>query len=229
MKKIYILHGWTYTLNAWDACLAELRAHGLEPVMLQVPGLTTESQKAWTLDEYVAWLDDTLPRDESPIVVGHSNGGRIALALAARKPDRISRLILIASAGVVHNELPIRIKRAVFGVVAKAGSGFKHIPFVRKVFYRLIGAKDYGNAAPHMRETMKNLISVDLVPEFSKITVPTLLLWGTKDTATPLSDGRLINQAISGSKLVVFDGVGHSPHQAEPQKVGNEIAAWISA
>jgi pimeloyl-ACP methyl ester carboxylesterase len=229
MKKIYILHGWTYTLNAWDACLAELRARNFEPVMLNVPGLTTDSQKSWTLEDYVSWLDESLPQDEPSVVIGHSNGGRIALALAARKPTRISRLVLIASAGVVHNEFSIRIKRSFFGMIARVGGGLKNIPIIRKIFYRVIGAKDYGNAVPHMRETMKNLITFDLVPELPKIAIPTLILWGSKDVATPLSDGKLINQAISGSKLVVFDGVGHSPHRVEPRRVADEIAAWISA
>jgi pimeloyl-ACP methyl ester carboxylesterase len=202
--------------------------------MLHVPGLTADTEKSWTLDDYVSWLDASLPSPaelhsgDELIVVGHSNGGRIALALAARKPERISRLVLIASAGVVHNEMPIRIRRAVFGAVAKVGKVFRSLPLVRKVFYKLIGATDYGNASPIMRETMKNLISVDLTTEFPKITAPTLLLWGANDKATPLADGERMHNAISGSKLVVFEGVGHSPHKDVPQRVAEEVSGWLT-
>ncbi len=233
-KKIYIIHGWTYTLNAWDACVAELRSLGFEPVMLHVPGLTAQTEKSWTLDDYVSWLDTSLPSPpelhsgEELVVVGHSNGGRIALALAARKPERISRLVLIASAGIVHNEMPIRIRRAVFGSVAKAGKIFSGIPVVRKIFYKIIGAQDYGNASPIMRQTMQNVISVDLTTEFPKIIAPTLLLWGANDKATPLADAERMHRAIFGSKLVVFEGVGHSPHKDVPRRVVEEVSGWLA-
>jgi|CXWK01.1.fsa_nt_gi pimeloyl-ACP methyl ester carboxylesterase len=229
-KKIYIIHGWTYTLNAWDACVAELQSLGFEPVMLHVPGLTADTEKSWTLDDYVSWLDASLPSPaelhpgEELVVVGHSNGGRMALALAARKPERISRLVLIASAGIVHNELPLRIRRAVFGAVAKVGKVFRSVPIVRKVFYKLIGATDYGNASPIMRETMKNVISVDLVSELARVVTPTLLIWGDTDRATPPADGQLMNERIAGSKLVLLPGVGHSPHKDQAKRVADEIS-----
>ncbi len=238
MKKIYIVHGWTYSVGAWDACVAGLKKAGFEPVMLNVPGLTEASDKVWTLDKYVEWLDSVLPaatlensqngEPTEPItLVAHSNGGRIAIALAAQKPERISRLILVDAAGIVHNELPLRIKRVVFGTVAKVGKQFTSNPTARKIFYKLIGAKDYGRAPENMRATMKNLISVDLTNQLSRITSEVLILWGSRDTATPVSDGHLMQRLIPGSKLVVFEGIGHSPHKDVPERVVEEIQAWI--
>ncbi len=227
MKKIYIIHGWTYSVNAWDACIAHLQSAGYEPVILHVPGLTEESDKVWTLDEYISWLDSKLPAQGENIVIGHSNGGRIAIALAAKNPGRISRLILIDSAGIVHNELPIRMKRAVFGTMAKLGKGMTKSPTVRKIFYKIIGARDYGNAPTHMRETMTGLISIDLRDRLPRIAIPTLIMWGGHDSITPVSDAYVIKKAISGSKLVVLEGVGHSPHKDKPEQTAREINTWL--
>ncbi len=58
MKKVFIIHGWTYTLSAWDECVKELRARHIEPIQLRVPGLTEESSAVWDLEKYVAWLHE---------------------------------------------------------------------------------------------------------------------------------------------------------------------------
>jgi pimeloyl-ACP methyl ester carboxylesterase len=234
-KKIYIVHGWTYTLDAWSACVEGLTAAGFEPVMLRVPGLTSPSEKVWTLDEYVAWLDAALPNESDvasgatePItLIAHSNGGRIAIALAAKKPHRIAELVLMDAAGIVHNEMPLRLKRALFGTLAKAGRKFTSRVFLRKLFHKIILAHDYARAPENMRETMKNLITVDLTDRLSNITARTLILWGNHDKATPVMDAHLMHRLISGSKLVVFEGIGHSPHKDVPERVVKEIGEWL--
>ncbi len=227
MKKIFIIHGWTYTLEAWEPCLLELRTKGFEPVMLKVPGLTEASEKIWTLDEYVLWLEKALQNEKDVILLGHSNGGRISIAALAKNPTLLSKLILLDSAGIVHNEIHLRAKRALFGGLARFGKSITQSDFIRKVYYKIIGARDYGRAPENMRETMKNLISHDLTPELSKISIPTLIIWGKQDTVTPLSDAYKMYETIKGSKIVIIEGAKHSPHVTNPKVVAEEIAKWI--
>ncbi len=227
MKKIFIIHGWTYTLEAWEPCLAELRAKGFEPIILRVPGLTEESKKVWTLDGYVVWLERALVNEKDVILLGHSNGGRIAISALAKNPTLLSKLILLDSAGIVHNEFHLRAKRAVFGSIARFGKQVVNSSFVRKIYYKIIGARDYGRAPENMRETMKNLISRDLTPELSMISIPTLIIWGKEDSVTPLSDAYVMYEAIKGSNIIVIDGAKHSPHVTNPKVVAEEIAKWI--
>ncbi|MDD5050257.1 MAG: alpha/beta hydrolase [Candidatus Pacebacteria bacterium] len=226
--KIHIIHGWTYTLDAWEPCLAELRSRGFEPVMLRVPGLAEKSDKVWTLPEYVIWLEKALVGEQNVTLLGHSNGGRIAIAAIAKNPSLIRKLILLDSAGIVHNEFPLRAKRAVFGGLARIGKFFLNSSLVRKIFYKIIGANDYGRAGENMRETMKNLISRDLTPELTKISIPTLILWGKEDKITPLSDAYLMQKNIKDSKLVVIGGAKHSPHITHPKIVAEEIAKFTN-
>src|SRR3989338_2459151 len=106
MKRIYILHGWTYSLYKWSQFIHCMKSMNFDPIMLTVPGLTEKSDKVWSLDDYMEWLKNELEAEPS-IVVGHSNGGRIALSFASQYPEKIKFLILIDSAGIYHNELPI--------------------------------------------------------------------------------------------------------------------------
>ncbi len=227
LKKIHIIHGWTYTLNGWDACQALLREKGFEPVMLRVPGLTEPSEKVWTLPEYVAWLEEKLAGEKEVILVGHSNGGRIAIAALAKSPALIEKLILIDAAGIRHAEFQLRFRQFVLGSIARLGKKLTQSPRARKIYYRIIGARDYGNAPENMRETMKNLIAIDLTEQLSEIKIPTLIIWGKQDTVTPLSDAHLMHKSIVNSKLVVIDRAHHSPHMSDPIRVVEEIKNWL--
>ncbi len=196
--------------------------------MLTLPGLTEASDKVWTLDEYVEWLNEKLAGEHDVTFVGHSNGGRIGIAYAAKYHEKIKHLILEDSAGIVHNELPLRLKRTIFGTIAKVGKPLAIIPGVRKVFYKAIGARDYERAPEHMRKTMSNLITIDLRDQFKNITAPTLIIWGRQDTSTPLSDAFIMHNAMKDSKLVILDDAKHSPHKTHPERVADEIGLWLT-
>ena len=55
---LYIIHGWTYTVEPWSKTLELLKRHSIKVKMLKVPGLTEPSDKIWTIDDYVQWADD---------------------------------------------------------------------------------------------------------------------------------------------------------------------------
>ena len=223
MKKIFILHGWTYSTEKWDACTALLIHHGVTCVQLKIPGLTEETLKVWDIDTYVAWLKEKLQGEGPAIILGHSNGGRIALAFAARYPEKLKCLILMDSAGILHNELLLRLKRFLFGTFARIGKHITSSEKARQLLYGVAGVADYRDANPIMRETMKNLIAVDLTPLLASIVTPTLIIWGGKDRTTPRSDGELMHRLIKNSFLHVIPDANHSPHATHPDDVSKII------
>jgi pimeloyl-ACP methyl ester carboxylesterase len=97
MKKIYILHGWAYDTLKWQPFLDKLKSNGIEPIILKIPGLTDKIDKPWTVDDYVNWLDGKLDKENKVILLGHSNGGKIALTFAFKFPNKIDKLFLIDS------------------------------------------------------------------------------------------------------------------------------------
>lgn len=223
-KKIYILHGWTYSLEKWKPIIELLNKNGVEVVMLRVPGLTVPHDKVWQLDDYVEWVKGKLEEEELPIVLlGHSNGGRISIAFAAKYPKKIKKLILIDSAGIYHNEFRIKLKRFVFEKLAKIGKGFSDSETLRNMLYKFARVSDYQKADSILRKTMLNLIRTDISNLFPKISAPTTIIWGEKDDTTPLVDGKLMHEQIKGSKLFVICNTKHSPHFTNIEEVGEII------
>jgi pimeloyl-ACP methyl ester carboxylesterase len=212
-KKIYILHGWAYTNDKWSPFVQELEKLGFEVVLLHIPGLTAPLDKSWTLNDYISWLYDTLKKEKEPVILlGHSNGGRIALAFSACYPEKVQQLILLDSAGVYHTDFRTSAKRVIFGTLAKFGQSLKKIESLRRLFYKIVGEQDYRDANPIMQQTMRNLISINLVGDMSNVKCPTLLIWGELDMATPLSDGKIMEEKIPKSELRIISGARHSPH-----------------
>jgi pimeloyl-ACP methyl ester carboxylesterase len=229
MKKIFIIHGWAYETGKWQPLIEILRKTGIEAVLLKVPGLTAPLKEVWTLDNYVEWLGEEVGQEKGKVVLlGHSTGGRIGLAFAAHHPEKVGQLILIDSAGIYHNELRIRMKRFVFGNLAKFGKRFSKAEILRKLLYKLTRESDYEKSDPILRKTMFNLIRTDISDLFSVIEVPTTIIWGEDDTITPLADGRIMNEKIKGSKFFVIREARHSPQFTNAEEVGEIIRGEIN-
>src|SRR3989344_8358125 len=226
MNKILILHGWSYSTEKWEPFLNLMSDKDLNPQLLGIPGLTEPTDRVWTLEDYVEWLKEKVGQRKA-ILIGHSNGGRLALAFALKYPERVKHLVLIDSAGIRHNELPIRFKRFVFKSLAKFGKKLTTSEAVRSFFYKLAGVSDYKEAGPEMLETMVNLISVDLRPDLHRITTPTLIIWGGEDKITPFSDAKLMYELIPNSRIHVIKGARHSPQFTHPKEVCAKIVEWI--
>lgn len=228
IKKIYILHGWAYSVDKWKPFIKLLNNNGIQIEQLKVPGLTQETDKIWDLDQYVSWLKHIVDKeDEKIILLGHSNGGRIALAYIAKYPEKISQLILIDSAGVYHNEFPIRLKRYIFRIISKIGKKIPHSEKFRNLLYKTAQANDYKEASQSMKQTMLNLITTDLTPVLDRISTPTTIIWGENDKITPVSDGQLIHKLIKNSKLIIIKSAKHSPQFTNPNEVLNEMSKTL--
>lgn len=216
---IIVLHGWATETDKWGPFLKEIKAE-----LFKIPGLTQKINKPWTLDDYVEWLKKKIGK--KIILIGHSNGGRIALAFTAKYPEKVEKLILIDSAGIYHNELPHRLKMFVFRTVAKIGKAITTSERLKVLLYKLAREGDYKNANPIQRQTMINLISTDLTPILPQIKVPTLIIWGRDDKTIPLSDGKLMHRLIKGSKLKIVDG-RHSPQFTNAKEVAKIINEYL--
>ena len=218
MRKLYIIHGWTYDITPWEVVAGELKKMGVSVELLRVPGLTTSSRKVWTIGDYVDWADAHIP--DGAVALGHSNGGRILLNLVSLKPDKLSGLILLNAGGVYEKS----IKRTVFSGVAKIFAPLKRIGILRKVFHKLIGASDYEKAPENMKKTLHNMLSSDKELDVSGIKVPTRLIWGREDTTTPLRQGQKLQAELPNSKLIIKDGWRHAPYFKYPTELAAEIA-----
>ena len=86
---------------------------------------------------------------------------------------------------------------------------------------------DYKAASPVMRKTLSNVVNTDMTPFMPQIKVPVLLVWGEKDTATPLSDGQTMEKLIPGSGLAVIQGGSHFPFVENPRQFAGVMSAFL--
>lgn len=196
-KTLVILHGWGSDLSRWRSLVSKLELT-FHVVLPQLP-----EDKVRNTAAFADWLEQKTKSLPPFFLLGHSFGGQVAINFSARYPDRLKKLLLIASAGVRRPSLKSRL----FYPLAKL---LKRLPQKLKVLaYGLIGETDYIKANPIMKETMKIILKEDQRVNLKKISVPTLLIWGKYDRYTPISDGRLMRSLIPGSRLIVVAGGRH--------------------
>jgi len=218
MKKLYVIHGWTYTVEPWSKTIDILKhEYKIDVEMLNVPGLTTGSKKVWTIEEYRDWADRNIPKDA--VALGHSNGGRILLNLCSEKPDKLKHLILLDSAGIYEESK----KREVSRKISKVFSPLKKSALLRKIFHKLVGASDYDRAPENMKKTLSNMLSSDKKLDISKVKTNTTILWGEKDSTTPLRQGEKMHELIEGSEFLTYKNWTHAPYICDPAGLARAI------
>jgi pimeloyl-ACP methyl ester carboxylesterase len=212
---VLLLHGWA----GEGASLHPLTTHLAQRYRTITPDLPGFGSTAlppgdWGVPDYADWTGQLLTKLGVPraVFLGHSFGGRISIYLAATRPELVERLILVDSAGI-RSERTTRQETA--ALVSKAGRAASGVPLIggfaerlRGRWHRAVGAEDYANAGP-LQGTFVKVVNQDLRDLLPRIAVPTLLLWGANDDATPVEDGRLMEQLVPDTRLIVFPGAGH--------------------
>jgi pimeloyl-ACP methyl ester carboxylesterase len=211
---IVLLHGWGAS-SATMALVHDDLARQYDVTAIDLPGHGRSElpPQAWGTADYTACLLDVMRRlgIEHPHLIGHSFGGRIALDLAARYPERVAKLVLVSSAGLVPQRsvgyyLRTAVARTgrVFGRFGSRGRALK------TRLYSKVASPDYAQAGP-MRPTFVKVVTEDLAPLLPAIQAPTLLIWGDRDTETPPAVGRRMARLIPTASMTLIEGAGHYP------------------
>ncbi len=215
-EALLLLHGWGASCQSFRGIINAVK-HKYRCVALDFPGCGQSAvmENPWDLDDYVVLVKkfiDALEL-ENPIMIGHSHGGRVTLKMAADGVVLPKKIILLDSAGLI----PKKSAKQKF----RAGS-FKAIkrvltlPLLEKPCAGLLerarahyGSADYNSAPPVLRQTLVSLVNTDIRDILPRISASTLLIWGENDTATPLSDAKIIEKAIKDCGLCVIPNTGH--------------------
>ena len=231
-KAILLLHGWQDNLHTFDAMMPFLSSKN-RIIRLDLPGFgQSENPKGtWNLDDYVKFVRSFLDKKDIKIsaLIGHSFGGRIAIKGVSTKIISAEKMILIDSAGLV---LDRKFRRFTLKIITKIGGILFKIPpltfwrdEMRNKLYDSIGS-DYLNTGI-LKDTYLNIIAEDLSVNARLVEIPTLLIWGEDDTATPLSIGMKLSKLIYGSILKVLPGTGHFVYKEKPAEVAKLIQEFL--
>lgn len=212
------LHGWGATGGLFGGLLDTVgeRYFTLAP---DLPGFggSEEPAEPWDVDGFVTFVLAFLEqwRPKTVLLFGHSFGGRLCIKLGARRdlPFRLEKIVLFDAAGILpKRSLSYKLKVGSY----KFGKRVLSLPPIRTLFPQALeklrkgkGSADYAAASPVMRACLVKAVNEDLAPLLPHISVPTLLVWGEQDTATPLADGVRMEKEIPDAGLVRLPGAGH--------------------
>ncbi len=235
-KYVIILQGWGTKIGIYDVIVNAL-CNKYKVVSLDLPGFgdSTEPREGWSVEDFKNFFLKFVKAlgIESATLIGHSFGGRIIIKLFAEKdPDfNVEKIVLIDSAGIVRpKSFKTRAKIARYKIIKKlAGlkiSGFFFGQAIEE-WKKKQGSEDYRNASPIMRECLVKAVNEDLTPILPRIDRETLLIWGDKDTATPLQDGKDMERLIPGAGLAVIPGTGHYSFLEAPGVFSRIINAFL--
>ena len=234
---VVLLHGWGSNIKLFQGMTDVLKTKYtvLAPDM---PGFgdSDEPSEPWDVSAYAEFIIKFLKEFnvKSAVFLGHSFGGRVIFKLFERGnlPFEIKKLILVDSAGVKPKKtLSQKLKLYSY----KASKYILNIPAIKKIFPDALdnlrksrGSADYNAASPVMRQTLVKVVNEDLTHVFPKINVPTLLVWGKNDTATPVSDAQLMEKNIPDAGLVVLERSGHYSFLEEAYTFNKVLASFMN-
>jgi pimeloyl-ACP methyl ester carboxylesterase len=228
---VVLLHGFGSSLQTWDVWAKGLATtHRVVRIDLPGSGLSPPDPAHDYRDErslnMLMALMDSLGLQRTSLV-GHSMGGRIAWTFAAKFPERVDKLVLVApdgfasfgfeygkpmdvpaTLGLMRHVLPKPLLRMNLQSAYARPEALSDAVTTR--YHDLILAP---GARQAMLDRLRQTVLQEPVPLLRQIKAPTLLVWGEADAMIPLSNAQDYLQALQSSRLVSWPQVGHLPQE----------------
>lgn len=227
---VVMLHGWASNIELFRPS-ATLVSSKYRVLAMDLPGHgeTPEPPTDWHVDDYADFVTHFLEHFgvRRVIFLGHSYGGRVIIKLATRQnlPFTIEKLILVDSAGIRPEKSKEQQKKEkVMGMGKKLLS---HTPGLLNKLQGMVGSADYQAASPLMRKVLVNSVNEDLTDLLPDIRQSTLLIWGTLDTATPISDAEKMERLIPDAGLARMEGCSHFSFLDNPAQYNAILASFL--
>jgi pimeloyl-ACP methyl ester carboxylesterase len=224
---LLMMHGWGQNLRALQP-MAELLADSsaysegdkANIHVLDLPGFgkTPPPPEDWNTTQYadrvLAYLDEQ--KIDRTDLLGHSFGGRVSMRLAHKYPDRVRSIVMINSGGLQRQKTFQQSLRSQW--IKTMRTAFKISPINRQELLdwhsQKYGSRDYLSAGV-LRGTMVKTVSEDVTEIVKQIKAPVLLLWGEKDTETPVEMAHRYHALFPNSELITVPRRDHFIYQAE--------------
>jgi pimeloyl-ACP methyl ester carboxylesterase len=245
---ILLLHGTSASLHTWEGWVAALKSER-RVITLDLPGFGLTGpfpDNDYRVSHYVTFLTAVLDKlgVQRVVVGGNSFGGRLAWALASAQPARVDKLILVDAGGYPDPD-----------AVMPIGFRLAQVPALSGIIAKLL-PRDVVDSSVRFAYGDPDKVSADLVDRYFELTLragnrvavverfrqakpgedheriadlkqPTLILWGDRDRLITPAMAQRFQQDIAGSELVMFEGLGHVPHEEDPAATVARVKAFL--
>ncbi len=248
-EPLVLVHGSASSLHTWEGWTQRFGARR-RIISFDLPGFGLSGPNAdgrYSGERDARFVLALLERLQVPrfAIGGNSLGGEVAWRTALLAPQRVTRLILVNATGpeadtgamglgrlvarvpglqhvfgtLLPRALVVASLRGVYGDAARVDAALvdRHYELLlregnRQALVQRLRQRQPGKDAARLRE----------------LTLPTLILWGSRDRLLPLSVARQFQRDIAGSKLVLLDGLGHLPQEEDAARSVAPVAAFLA-
>jgi pimeloyl-ACP methyl ester carboxylesterase len=248
-KVILLIHGYCGNAYNWSAVFNDL-SKDYRVIVPDLPGYGKSGCPQKTEKQMMLWYADLMAEFldklgvQKAVVVGNSMGGSIAAWMAVRHPEKVEKLVLEDSAGIKGSKMDL-----LKGLASITPSNML-IPMLHLIFPVNEQALDKGPKSEKERVKLAELryksdlakcsskamkwsafsIGKDLTEnELAKISMPTLIIWGSNDDLLDVSTAEKFHQKVPGSKVEIIQGGVHTPMQWKPEEFVQVLKAFVSA
>jgi pimeloyl-ACP methyl ester carboxylesterase len=253
---LLLVHGMAGTSEGWDAVIGPLaRRHTVIAPDFPGHGDSEPGGGDYSLGGLASGLRDLLAvlGHDRATLVGHSLGGGVAMQFTYQFPEIVERLVLVSSGGLGPEVSPVLRAAALPGadlfIAATASIGGR----VGSAVGRGLGAvglrpsadvaevaRGYASLADAGRRraflsTLSSVVGTDgqRVAATDRLylaaELPLLIVWGSRDPIIPARHAEQAHEALPGSRLEVFDGVGHLPQLEQPTRFVEVLEDFIAS
>lgn len=248
-QPIVLLHGTSASLHTWDGWADALKDQR-RVIRMDLPGFGLTGPMPdgdYRLTRYVNFVIALLDQlgVQQAVLAGNSFGGNLAWKIAVDHPQRVSKLVLVDAAGYPFDpaSMPIGFKiaqipalrpmmehtlprsmiessvRNVYGDPAKVTP-----ELVDRYLELTLRAGNRGALVERFRQSP----SGEFTAQIPQVRQPTLILWGGQDRLIPPDNARQFQRDIVGSRLVMFEQLGHVPHEEDPKVTVAAVQRFLS-
>jgi len=240
-RPVILLHGWIgswgYWLNTMGCLENRYRGYALD---FWGFGDSGKARSSFQVDDFVALVDQFMERlgiDAAPII-GHSMGGTVALSLALSKPERVKQIVVVGSP-IVGDSLSFWLQMA--GKPWIAALLWKFPVFLR-IFLKLMSFRATHKSAEWYEMVTRDVSSTtlesfftsirslhytDLTPRLSRITVPTLGIYGESDIIVNPRQAGVLGKNVASAQIEMMAGSGHFPMLDEPEPFNRRLLDFL--
>jgi non-heme chloroperoxidase len=237
---VVLLHGFTDSRRSFDRALARMPGSIFAVAISQRGhGDSDRPEDGYAVSDFsadVAAVLDELDL-ENAIIVGHCMGATVAQRFALDYPERTRRLALAGSFFTIANHAGVlefweTVAKLTDPVDPEIVRDFQMSTIKRAVpesFLEIVIRESLKLPARVWKKTLRALLDTDFTAELGKIRVPTMLLWGERDDFAGREEQDRLLDAIPGSRLKIYTGIGHSPHWEDPTEFVMDLIDFAAA
>lgn len=247
-QPIVLLHGTSASLHTWDGWAAALKGQR-RVIRMDLPGFGLTGPMPdgdYRLTRYVNFVIALLDQlgVQQAVLAGNSFGGNLAWKIAVDHPQRVSKLVLVDAAGYPFDPASMPIGFKIAQIPALRPMMEHTLPrsmiesSVRNVYgdpskvtpelvdrYQELTLRSGNRSA--LVERFRQSPSGEFTAQIPQVRQPTLILWGGQDRLIPPDNALRFQRDIAGSRLVMFDALGHVPHEEDPEQTVAAVQAFL--